>query len=294
MPPETWSRPGVRLAPSSTGWSRPEVWDDQPFILVDYLPLRRTILAGSIKTRLKELAAKPPTSAADRSELNKLAEEPEPNSAAILSYLRSSQLPEADRKEVAELAAKLSEEHKWLTPREIEDAKIDQAGNPSRSCNGWPCSMSRSGNLTTNPESAQKLTETESGPSMSGRRMMTYQGYSGREMRSAGHAPGAFPVRPAKSDRLSHRRDQESTRSRQTRATCRRFEFDVLKALDTYWNDIPRDQRKDPVTDAAFDEKFAALAPRKLRLGAPQGAAQGEARGPGRGRISRGRTQRPS
>ena len=72
---------------------RPEVWDDQPFLLVDYLPLRRTILAGSIKTRLKELAAESPTSAADRSELNKLAEEPQPNSAAILSYLRSSRFP---------------------------------------------------------------------------------------------------------------------------------------------------------------------------------------------------------
>ena len=35
------------------------------------------------------------------------------------------------------------------------------------------------------------------------------------------------------------------------------FEFDVLKSLDTYWNAIPRDQRKDPAQDAAFDEKFA-------------------------------------
>ena len=51
---ETWGPVGAFL-----DWMvRPEVWDDQPFILVDYLPLRQTILADSIRTRLKELAAK--------------------------------------------------------------------------------------------------------------------------------------------------------------------------------------------------------------------------------------------
>ena len=71
---ETWGPVGAFL-----DWMvRPEVWDDQPFILVDYLPLRRTILADSIKTRLKELAAKSTTSDADRTELTKLADETEP------------------------------------------------------------------------------------------------------------------------------------------------------------------------------------------------------------------------
>ena len=35
------------------------------------------------------------------------------------------------------------------------------------------------------------------------------------------------------------------------------LEFDTLKAVDTYWNDIPRDQRDDPGENSLFDEKFA-------------------------------------
>ena len=39
---ETWGPVGAFL-----DWMvRPEFWDDQPFILVDYLPLRQLILAG--------------------------------------------------------------------------------------------------------------------------------------------------------------------------------------------------------------------------------------------------------
>ena len=45
---------------------RPEFWDDQPFVLVDYLPLRQAILADSTRSRLKDVAARESTSA-DRS-----------------------------------------------------------------------------------------------------------------------------------------------------------------------------------------------------------------------------------
>ncbi|MHC5537862.1 cytochrome c biogenesis protein, partial [Singulisphaera rosea] len=36
---------------------RPEFWDDQPFILTEYLPLKRLILADVIKARLDAAAA---------------------------------------------------------------------------------------------------------------------------------------------------------------------------------------------------------------------------------------------
>ena len=48
-PVENWGPVGAFL-----GWTVvPEFWDDQPFILVDYLPLRRLILADTLATRLK-------------------------------------------------------------------------------------------------------------------------------------------------------------------------------------------------------------------------------------------------
>ena len=48
-------------------WSvRPDFWNDQSIILVDYLPLKRLLLAGTIEERLGAIAAKETTSPADR------------------------------------------------------------------------------------------------------------------------------------------------------------------------------------------------------------------------------------
>ena len=49
---------------------RPEFWDDQPFVLVDYLPLRQAILTDSTRSRLKAVAARESTSAEDRTALS--------------------------------------------------------------------------------------------------------------------------------------------------------------------------------------------------------------------------------
>ena len=49
---------------------------------------------------------------------------------------------------------------------------------------------------------------------------------------------------------------KKARESRDTRSLAP-LEFDTLKALDTYWNAIPREQRKDPGEDAGFDEKFS-------------------------------------
>ncbi|MGC8640913.1 MAG: cytochrome c biogenesis protein [Isosphaeraceae bacterium] len=249
---ETWGPVGAFL-----DWMvRPEVWDDQPFILVDYLPLRRALLADSIKTRLKELAAKSTTSAADRTELTKLADEAEPTSTAILGYLKTSQLPEDHRKEVAELGAKLSEEHKWLTPREIDDAKIIKDGQPLPFMQWVSLLDEQKAKFDEDPKSAPKLTETERRALDVGRRLLAYRSYSGEEMRSAGML--RIMPRPSSAKALGYftgviKKAREAGSARGLAP----LEFDVLKSLDTYWNAIPRDQRKDPGKDAAFDEKFS-------------------------------------
>ena len=53
---------------------------------------------------------------------------PSSTAAALAPIAKAASSRMHDRKAVAELAAKLSEEHKWLTPRELEDAKIADNG----------------------------------------------------------------------------------------------------------------------------------------------------------------------
>ena len=51
----------------------PETWDDRPFILVDYLPLRRQLMAETIAKRLKAISEKSTTSEDDKRLLQGLA-----------------------------------------------------------------------------------------------------------------------------------------------------------------------------------------------------------------------------
>jgi len=249
---ETWAPVAAFL-----DWMvRPEFWDDQPFVLVDYLPLRQAILVDSTRSRLKDVAARESTSAQDRIALSRLAESTELATAAITAYLNGSKLPEADRKIVAELAARLGEEHKWLTPRELEDAKINHKGQTTAFME-WVASLDeQKQKFDANPRSAERLTETERRAIDAGRRLMTYKAYSGDEMRSAGIVrvmPRPFRFKALGSVTQVIKKARESKNLRELAP----IELDTLKALDTYWNDIPRDQRVDPGENAQLDEKFS-------------------------------------
>ena len=236
---------------------RPEFWDDQPFVLVDYLPLRQAILTDSTRSRLKDVAARESTPADDRIALSRLAESTELTTAAITAYLNGGKLPEADRKTVAELASRLGEEHKWLTPRELEDAKVSHKGQTTAFME-WVASLDeQKQKFDANPGSAERLTETERRAIDAGRRLMTYKAYSGDEMRSAGIVrvmprPFSFKALGYVTQVIKNARESKSLRD------LAPIEFDTLKALDTYWNDIPRDQRVEPGENAQLDEKFSA------------------------------------
>ena len=145
---------------------RPEYWDDQPFVLVDYLPLRQAILADSTRSRLKDIAARESMSAENRTAILSLAERTELTTAAITGYLNGRNIAEIDRKPIAELASRLGEEHKWLTPRELEDAKLDHNGQPTAFME-WVANLDeQKQRFDANPKSAERLSETDAGRSM--------------------------------------------------------------------------------------------------------------------------------
>jgi ABC-type transport system involved in cytochrome c biogenesis permease subunit len=250
---ETWEPVGAFL-----DWMvRPEYWDDRPFILVDYLPLRRLLLTDSARSLLKGIAGKDSTASEDRAQLTRLADLPELKAEEISTYLRSSKLEGADRTEVSALAAKLSEEHKWLTPREIEDAKITQESQ-TLSFMEWVSGLDdQKRKFDANPKSAQRLTETERRAIDVGHRLMTFKAYSGDEMRSM--AIVRVMPRPSSFKALGYvTKVIQKARETKNMRDLAPIEFDTLKALDTYWNDIPRDQRHDPGENALADEKFSA------------------------------------
>ena len=139
-----------------------------------------------MRSKLKEIAAKPTTAAEDRAALDKLVAASELTAPALTAFARACKLPKDDQAAVAELAAKLSEEHKWLTPRELEDAKITEKDH-THPFMEWVAELDdQKQKFDANPKSAERLTETQRRAIDVGRRLMTYKAYSGDEMRSAG------------------------------------------------------------------------------------------------------------
>lgn len=240
------------------GWTvQPEYWDEQPFILVDYLPLRRALVAGTLATRAGVIAAKSSTPEAEKSSLRMIATDPEPTASAISLYLRGSKLPPEDRESLAELAAKLTEEHKWLAPRELREATIiGSRGTPTPFMEWASAAGEKLERFEEDPHSADRPSELERRGVEAARRLMTYTAYSGDRMSTAGVI--LIEPRPIDAKYLAFTAETiKVVRGKESIEGLSPMQLDALKALDTYWNLIPRDDHKTPGEDAKADEKFS-------------------------------------
>jgi len=241
------------------GWSiLPEFWDDQPFILVDHLPLRRRIMADVIKTRLEAIAGKSTTPEAEKARLQKLAGDPEATSGDLASFARGSKLPLEDRRTIAELAGKVSEEHKWLTPRELEDARITNEGATVPFLD-WAAELqTQQRRFDNNPKSAPRPLPIEKRAVEVAMRLWTYKAYSGDQIQPIGLI--LVMPRPSNATYLADtsRSIKEAGEKKGNYRELALMKLDELRALSTYWENIPRDDRHNPTENAAFDERYAA------------------------------------
>ena len=93
-PVEKWGPVGAFL-----GWTiHPEFWDDQPFILVDYLPLRRRIVAETSRPGSRGSPTSRPRPPTRRPLCKSWRPMPKPTAAALTAFVRGSKLPVEDRR----------------------------------------------------------------------------------------------------------------------------------------------------------------------------------------------------
>jgi ABC-type transport system involved in cytochrome c biogenesis permease subunit len=267
LKPEVLNRPDVskwtveKWGPVSAfiGWTlRPEFWDDQPFILVDYLPLRRLLLAGTVEARLKAIADKPTTPGEEKDRLKKLAVDHELAASALIAFVRGSKLPDEDRKTIAELAAKLTEEHKWLAPRELEEARVTDKGQtlPFMS---WASTLSeQQRKFEANPQSVERPTEVERRAVEVAHRLMSYKAYSEDQFRTVGLI--LIMPRPSDARYLAYTAGAiKEVREQKARTSdLPLMKIDALNAIASYWRNIPSEDHRTPTEDATADRRFAA------------------------------------
>ena len=241
-------------------WSvRPEFWNDQPIILVDYLPLKRKLLAGAIEERLGAIAAKETTSPADRDAAKALMADEALSAAALSKFARQAKISAEDRTEIDRLAGKLSEDHRWMSARELEEADVLEEGQKVPFERWFRQAASKGQQADNDPTGATKLTDVEKRAIEVGTRLVHFQTHRDREIRSI--EPLLVMPRPtnptylaftAETVKKARELGQEGVRDLPL------MELDALKALSMYWNDLPGDDRKVPGEDAKFDAKFTA------------------------------------
>ncbi|HWE39261.1 MAG TPA: cytochrome c biogenesis protein CcsA [Isosphaeraceae bacterium] len=103
---------------------RPDFWDDQEFILVDYTPLKEMLLGDTARARLKALAEKQGVPDAANAEAERLLKQDKISAAEVTKLAGVKGLAADDRKALEALAARLGEARKWLAPREVEGVKV--------------------------------------------------------------------------------------------------------------------------------------------------------------------------
>ena len=238
-------------------WSvRPEFWDDQAIILVEYVPLKRLLLADTITSQLTAIADKNTTSDADKAALRTLAADKDLTAERLNGFLKTAKLAEADTKAVAVLAAALSESHKWLSPRELEHAKVSVDGQSLPFDLWFQDVYQRNKRANADPTGKVKLSAVERRGLEVGTRLLHYQAIRDREVRSV--EPLLIVPHPHNAKYLSYvKAVADKAREQGAPEGLSLLELDSLKSLSTYWDDLPNDHRKDPGTDAAFDKAFS-------------------------------------
>ncbi len=215
------------------------------------------MLAQVLTSRLKGIAAKSTTPAGEKTELEKLAENQKISASDLTQFVKRSKLPMDDRRTIAELALKLNEEHKWLAPRELEEAEIVVEGQ-KMSFVDWAADLhEQQRRFNANPQSAPRLTEVEKRTVEVAMRLQTYKGYSGEGFVTSGIVlmmPRPFNSKSLAATNQAIKAAREQASERDVPLLAR----DELKAFGTYWNDVPRDDRHFPTEDAAFDERYSA------------------------------------
>jgi ABC-type transport system involved in cytochrome c biogenesis permease subunit len=106
-------------------WSvRPDYWNAQEIVLVEYLPLKRKILASAVKTQLESALARPNLPAADRDALQAAAKLAEPAEADVSPLALLPGLPAEDKAAFKRLAHKLSADNKWLSADDLNASSV--------------------------------------------------------------------------------------------------------------------------------------------------------------------------
>ncbi|MBX6311565.1 MAG: cytochrome c biogenesis protein CcsA [Isosphaeraceae bacterium] len=237
-------------------WSaRPDYWDEKDFILVEYLPLKRMLLAGAIREQLTAIAEKAPPS--ERERLHKLADDPDLKATDLEA---AAALPgvSADRSEALKgLAEKLSEDHKWLSPQDLEVAEVEIDGKTMPFLDWVGRIFDKQQSARREQGEAPPLSTLERKAAEVGERLLGYQAFRDRNSRGIRELDLSLMPRPVNATYLKYTTEAfQKAKEAGGLEALNPVELDAVTTLLRYWRDIQKKERALPGTDAEFDKKY--------------------------------------
>jgi ABC-type transport system involved in cytochrome c biogenesis permease subunit len=233
-------------------WSvRPDYWDQQEFILVDYLPLKRMLLARPIHEMLAAIAEKASTS--DKATIAHLLDAKDLSASDLRGLARRITLSAEDREALETLAGKLSEEHRWLSPRDLQDGDVTVEGKPVP-FRRWIEELSERSQEAGAMDGKPDFNDLEKRGEEVGDRFLIYESVRDRS-ETFGLPLMIFPhPTNAAFFTFSGAALQKGTKSRDAQLTP--LELDAANTLARFWRDLPGDDRALPGQDPKFDQRY--------------------------------------
>ncbi len=241
-------------------WSvRPEFWNDQAFILAEYLPLKRKLLAGPIREELQTLAAK--ASGADKTAIEALIKLDEYRDTDLRPALTAASVSKEDRLPLARLTKKLSGDQKYLSPNDLQQAEV-VVDKQSTTFTDWFRDVMGKREMEDRPMGGRaKKSELDDKVAEVGIRLFTYQalrdrnaqGLPRQDMNVLPHpcTPAYVAYVGSVEKRFSEGKIQEAALSP--------LATDALRNLSNYLQDMPPEERATPGSgNAKFDARFTA------------------------------------
>lgn len=244
------------------GWSiHPTAWNQRPFLLAEYLPLKRLIFHQPIVERLEKIANQAGASADVREKAKALAARSDWTADELLRLASVSGLSAEDQTDLEALAEKLRESSKWVSPEDLETAEVPFNGK-NVPFQEWVVALEEKSQPQGPMSESPRLPEVEKKALEVAQRWLTYKLIRDRDHRARQLAILAVP-RPSSAEALKYLADSIDAAVAAQRSSGRAglmqmppLQFDSAKLLDKFSNELPESDRKTPGTDEKFDGRI--------------------------------------
>ncbi|MFM1801728.1 MAG: hypothetical protein RJA81_1080, partial [Planctomycetota bacterium] len=267
---QIYGRETIKLNVSETGevkwgavaafvdWQMPtrdEFWDNQPFILAEFVPLKELILTQSAQASLQSAISSSEIDGQTKSLLEGLASAESIQHDALKLVLEQGKLSENLRAELESLSKKLDVGSKWLSPKDIQESRVKIDGrllNFEDWFRNLVAKKNGGGMMSATPV---KLTELENRAYEVGGRFAHYKAI--RDRSGLGRTP-IYTVmpRPVSDAYLKFTADGLKMAIEGQEASLSPLQRDAVEALDRYFEDIPKSDRALPGSNPDFDRKY--------------------------------------